>query len=138
MPTYDAIVIGSGHNGLIAANYLADAGLSVCVLERRSIIGGATVTEEVWPGYRASTASYLSGLLHPKILQDLRLDQWGLTFLQAGVGTSNVWRDGRTVTMYNDLGATLRELERVQKGESEGFLAFGLEMQKLYRVLNPF
>ncbi|MGW5445972.1 phytoene desaturase family protein [Streptomyces asiaticus] len=138
MSHFDAVVIGSGHNGLIAANYLADAGLKVRVLERRDIIGGATVTEEVWPGYRASTASYLSGLLHPKILADLRLHEWGLRFLQGGVGSTNVWRDGRTVSMYNELGATLRELEGVKKGESEGFLAFGLELQKLYRVINPF
>ncbi|WP_051580229.1 phytoene desaturase family protein [Pseudonocardia acaciae] len=138
MSTVDAVVIGSGHNGLIAANYLADAGLTVRVLERRHIVGGATVTEEVFPGYRASTASYLSGLLHPKILADLRLDEWGLRFLQGDAGTTNIWRDGRHVTLFNDLGATLRELERVGPGEGERFLAFGLQLQKLYRVLSPF
>lgn len=138
MSTVDAVVIGSGHNGLIAANYLADAGLSVRVLERRHLIGGATVTEEVFPGYRASTASYVSGLLHPKILADLKLGDWGLRFLQADAGTTNIWRDGQHVTLYNDLGATMRDLERVSAGESERFLAFGLRLQQLYRVLSPF
>jgi phytoene dehydrogenase-like protein len=74
---FDAIVVGSGHNGLIAANYLSDAGKRVAVVERRGRVGGATVTEEVIPGFRASALSYVSGLLHPQILRDLGLNQFG-------------------------------------------------------------
>src|SRR3954462_889395 len=65
-PTFDAIVVGGGHNGLTAAAYLAQGGLRVCVLEKRDILGGACVTEEVWPGHRVSRASYVVSLLHPK------------------------------------------------------------------------
>jgi phytoene dehydrogenase-like protein len=74
---YDAIIVGSGHNGLIAAGYLAKAGKSVLVLERRSIIGGATVTEEIFPGYRLSTCSYVCNLLLPEVIADLELERHG-------------------------------------------------------------
>jgi phytoene dehydrogenase-like protein len=74
---YDAIIVGSGHNGLIAAGYLAKAGKSVLVVERRSIIGGATVTEEIFPGYRLSTCSYVCNLLLPEVIADLELERHG-------------------------------------------------------------
>jgi phytoene dehydrogenase-like protein len=74
---YDAIIVGAGHNGLIAAGYLAKAGKSVLVLERRSIIGGATVTEEIFPGYRLSTCSYVCNLLLPEVIADLELERHG-------------------------------------------------------------
>jgi phytoene dehydrogenase-like protein len=63
---YDAVIVGGGHNGLVCGAYLARAGVKVCVLERRSMTGGAAVTEEVWPGYRVSTASYVMGLMQPR------------------------------------------------------------------------
>ena len=74
---YDAIVVGGGHNGLTAAAYLARAGLRICVVERRDILGGACVTEEVWPGHRVSRASYVVSLLQPKVVADLRLKDFG-------------------------------------------------------------
>src|SRR2546430_13512545 len=79
---YDALIIGGGHNGLVCACYLAAAGLSVAVLERRSIVGGAAVTEEFHPGFRNSTASYTVSLLHPRVLRDLRLAQHRLRIVQ--------------------------------------------------------
>src|SRR3954471_16834548 len=75
--TYDAIIVGGGHNGLTAAAYLARGGLRVWVLERRDILGGACVTEEVWPGHRLSRASYVVSLLHPKVVADLELPRFG-------------------------------------------------------------
>ena len=70
---YDAIIVGGGHNGLVCGAYLARAGVKVCVLERRSMAGGAAVTEEVWPAYRVSTAAYEMGLMQPKVILELEL-----------------------------------------------------------------
>src|SRR5437588_12338913 len=76
--SYDAIVVGAGHNGLTAAAYLARAGLSTLVLERREIVGGACVTEEIAPGCRASTTSYIASMLRPEVIRDLALPAHGL------------------------------------------------------------
>src|SRR3977135_250218 len=76
--SYDAIVIGAGHNGLTAATYLAGAGLSTLVLERREMVGGCCVTEEIAPGCRASTASYIASMLRPEVIRDLGLVSHGL------------------------------------------------------------
>ena len=78
---YDAVVIGGGHNGLTAAAYLAKAGRSVLVLERRHVLGGAAVTEEVFPGFRFSVFSYVVSLLRPEIIRDLDLPRHGLEIL---------------------------------------------------------
>src|SRR5215211_2764709 len=80
--SYDVVIIGGGHNGLVCAAYLARAGLSVKVFERRGIVGGAAVTEEFHPGFRNSTASYAVSLLHPKVIRDLRLAHHGLTIVE--------------------------------------------------------
>ena len=79
---YDAVIIGGGHNGLVCACYLAAGGLSVAVFERRSVVGGAAVTEEFHPGFRNSTASYTVSLLHPKVIRDLKLAQHGLSIVE--------------------------------------------------------
>lgn len=127
---YDAIVVGSGHNGLIAANYLADAGKRVLVVERRGKVGGATVTEEVIPGYQASALSYVSGVLHPRILKDLSLGDHGLTMYQTDMGSANILRDGRHVFLYNELGRTLRGLQEVAPADGDALVAFGLRLEK--------
>ena len=79
---FDAVIIGGGHNGLTCAAYLAAGGLSVCVLERRAVLGGAAVTEEFHPGFRNSTASYTVSLLNPRVIRDLRLAQHGLCVIE--------------------------------------------------------
>ncbi|MEI7778395.1 MAG: NAD(P)/FAD-dependent oxidoreductase [Actinomycetes bacterium] len=136
MSRYDAIVIGAGHNGLIAANYLADAGKKVLVLERRGLVGGATVTEEFYPGFRASSCAYVSGLLHKKILKDLELHKTGLHLYQTDVGASNILRDGRHLFLYNELGKTLRGLEEIAPGEGERLMAFGLRLERFASIVN--
>ena len=80
--TYDAVVIGAGHNGLACAAYLAGAGLTVCVVERRDVVGGAAVTEEFHPGFRNSTASYTVSLLAPEVIAELNLAAHGLTIVE--------------------------------------------------------
>lgn len=137
MPT-DVIVVGAGHNGLVAANYLADAGLSVTVLERRGVVGGATVTEELIPGFRSSSCSYVVGLLHPRIIRELRLADHGLELYQNDVADVNVLEDGRHFVLWNDLSRTLRELERAHPGESERFVALGLRLQRFAQLIEPW
>ena len=86
MPKYDALIIGGGHNGLVAAAYLARAGRKVLVLERRELVGGCAVTEEIWPGYRVSTAAYLTSLLQERIVRELELERFGYQRGRQGSG----------------------------------------------------
>jgi phytoene dehydrogenase-like protein len=134
----DVVVIGAGHNGLVAANYLADMGHTVTVLERRAVIGGATVTEELIPGFRSSSCAYVVGLLHPRIISDLRLADHGLRLYQSDVANVNLLEDGRKIILWNDLGSTLRELERALPGESERFVALGLRLQRFAQLIGPW
>lgn len=99
---FDCIVIGGGHNGLIAAAYLARQGKQVCVLERRPILGGCSVTEELWPGYKVSTASYVVSLLLPEIITDLKLKQNGLSILPRVPSSFTPMRDGRHLILGAD------------------------------------
>jgi len=94
--SYDAIIVGGGHNGLVCAFYLAQAGLNTCVLERSNNIGGAAITEEFHPGFRNSVASYTVSLLQPKIIADMSLEQHGLSFLPTDDGYLLAGRDGLT------------------------------------------
>src|SRR5262245_22166779 len=104
MQSFDAVIIGAGHNGLTCATYLAKAGLKVKVVERRPVVGGAAVTEEFHPGFRNSVAAYTVSLLNPKVISDLRLHEHGLriverraqNFLPLPDGRSFVAAEGRT------------------------------------------
>lgn len=138
MPDPPILIIGAGHNGLIAANYLADAGLRVIVTERRSVVGGATVTEELIPGFRSSSCSYLVGLLHPTILKELDLASYGLELYQNDVGDMVLLPDGRHLVLWNDLGRTLRDLEQAAPGESERYIELGLRLERFARLTSPW
>lgn len=98
--SYDAIIIGAGHNGLVCANYLAKAGQKVLVLERRDVVGGAAVTEEIAPGFRASIFSYLMSLLHPRIIRELELKKHGLEVLPCSDMVSPL--DGDDYILFSD------------------------------------
>ena len=107
---YDAVIIGGGHNGLTCAAYLARAGRRVLVLERRHIIGGATVTEEIFPGFKFSVASYVVSLLRPEIIRELELARHGLQVLPVDgtltpLDDDYLWR-------VDDHGVTAREIRR--------------------------
>ena len=138
MSRADVVVIGAGHNGLVAANYLADAGLAVTVVERRDVIGGATVTEELIPGFRSSSCSYVVGLLHPKVIGDLELSRFGLDLYQTDVGDVNLLEDGRHLILWNELARTLRGLEQLRAGESERFVELGLRLERFAQLIGPW
>jgi phytoene dehydrogenase-like protein len=141
---YDAVIIGGGHNGLVSAAYLARAGLRTLVLERRHVLGGAAVTEEIVPGFRFSVASYVVSLLRPEIIRELRLPEHGLdilpldgtfTPLPAGAGAPTggpdyLWR-------VNDHGRTVRELRRWSPSDAEAYEEYGQLMVEMARFIKP-
>ncbi len=120
----DAIVLGGGHNGLVCACYLAQAGLRVRVLERRPIVGGAAVTEEFHPGFRNSTASYTVGLLAPEIVRDLRLKAHGLRFVPRPQANFLPLPDGESLSLFNDDRQTAQEFARFSAKDAEALAGF--------------
>src|SRR5260221_2198050 len=112
MSDYDAVIIVAGHNGLVCACYLARAGLSVRVLERRKVVGGAAVTEEFAPGFRNSVAAYTVSLLNPKVIADLNLRKHGLRIVERPFSNFLPLPDGDSFRLGPDLAATQKEVAR--------------------------
>jgi phytoene dehydrogenase-like protein len=133
---YHAIVIGGGHNGLTAAAYLARAGRKVLVLERRHLVGGAAVTEEIFPGFRFSVCSYVVSLLRPEIIRELDLPRHGLEILPLD-GTFTPMPDGDYLWRVNDHGKTRREIARHSKLDAEAYDEYGKAMVEMARFVKP-
>jgi phytoene dehydrogenase-like protein len=132
---YDAVVVGGGHNGLTAAAYLAKAGLSTLVLERRHVVGGAAVTEEIVPGYRFSVASYVVSLLRPEIIRELNLPAHGLEVLPFD-GSFTPLGD-RYLWVTNDPGRTYHELRKFSVNDAEAWHEFGFLTTEIIRFIKP-
>jgi phytoene dehydrogenase-like protein len=145
---YDAVIIGGGHNGLVSAAYLARAGMKTLVLEQRHVLGGAAVTEEIFPGFRFSIFSYVVSLLRPEIIRELKLPRHGLdilpldgtfTPLRVGEGPASPKGDGPGDYLWrvNDHGRTIRELRRWSKSDADAYEEYGQLMVEMARFIKP-
>ena len=133
---YDAIVIGGGHNGLVNAAYLARGGKKVLVLERRYVLGGAAVTEEIFPGFKFSVCSYVVSLLRPEIIRELDLPRHGLEILPLD-GTFTPMPNGNYLWRVNDHAKTRREIARHSRLDAEAYEEFGKAMVQMCRFIKP-
>ena len=136
MSKHDVVIIGGGHNGLVCAAYLARAGKRVLVLERRDRVGGAAMTEEVFPGFRFSVFSYVVSLLRPEIIRELELPRHGLHILPLE-STLTPLPNGDSLAQWNDHDQNRRELARHSLRDAEAYDDFGLLLHQMARVIKP-
>src|SRR5512137_2453290 len=127
----DVVIVGAGHNGLTCACYLAAAGLKVRVVERRPVVGGAAVTEEFFPGFRNSTASYTVSLLNPKVIADLRLAAHGLRIVERPFSNFVPLADGRSLAFGGDLAATQAAVARFSRRDADRLPAYYARLDRV-------
>src|ERR1700680_2158036 len=128
---FDVIIVGAGHNGLVTAAYLARAGRRVLVLESRELVGGCAVTEEIWPGYRVSTASYLSSLMQQKVIRDLELERFGYRVDAKDPAFFSPYPDGRYLFMWQDRAKTLARITKCSKRDAEAYPKYEDHLERL-------
>src|SRR5204863_2514927 len=134
--SFDAIVVGGGHNGLTAAAYLARAGLRVIVLERRSVLGGACVTEELWPGARVSRASYVVSMLQPKVVDDLRLRDFGYRAVPLDPAYAALTSEG-PIFFHNDPARTAASVAAFSAHDGRVYAGFEELLERAASFLRP-
>jgi phytoene dehydrogenase-like protein len=133
---FDAVIIGGGHNGLVCGAYLAKAGLKVCVVERRHLVGGAAVTEELWPGYHLSTASYTQALLQPKIILDLGLKRHGYEVLKQTPMFMPL-EGGRSLVFHDDMARVQANIAQFSRRDADAYPRYREFMQSLGNAVQP-
>src|SRR5260370_37457504 len=136
--SYEAIVVGGGQNGLTAASYLAGAGLSTLVLERRELVGGCCVTEEIAPGCRASTTSYIASMLRPEVIRDLHLADHGLRMAACDPALQVPFPDGQLVSWWANRDRVVGELRKISPKDAQKFVRIDDLLNTLARHLQPF
>ena len=134
---YDVIIVGAGHNGLVTACYLARAGRRVLVLERRHVVGGACVTEEVFPGFKVSTAAYVNSLFRKEIVRDLRLTDFGFHVLARDPSSFTPFPDGRSLLMGPDAELTRKEIARFSHRDAERYPLYEAMLERVADVIEP-
>jgi phytoene dehydrogenase-like protein len=127
----DVVIVGGGHNGLACAAYLARAGLDVLVLERREIVGGAAVTEEVWPGYRVSTGSYVMSLMPDRIVSELALKRFGYEVSIVSPDYFVPFPDGTSLTLWGDLRRDAENIAKLSKADADAYVEFDAYFERI-------
>ncbi len=135
---YDVTIIGAGHNGLVAACYLAKAGLRVLVLEQRDVLGGAAASEYVFPGYKFNTGALDASLFMPKIVRDFKLDERGLVFLRSQAAVFALQEGGPGLTLWRDKEANQAEIKRLSPADAEKYPQFLAQLAAFRRMLAKF
>jgi phytoene dehydrogenase-like protein len=134
---FDAIIIGAGHNGLVTACYLARAGKKVLVLERRHVVGGACVTEEVFPGFKVSTAAYVNSLFRKDIIRELRLHDHGFAVLERNPSSFSPFPDGRYLLLGPDGAMNRREIAKFSVRDAENYPKYEVMLERVADVIEP-
>ena len=134
---YDVTIIGGGHNGLVTACYLAKSGLKTLVLERREIVGGGAVTEELHPGFRCSTLDHTAGPLSSQVAGDLNLSRFGLEMITPEARVLALSPDGRSLCLYNDVARTASEIEKFSATDAKSYPEFVNSFARIGKVLAP-
>jgi len=134
---FDVIIIGAGHNGLVTAAYLARAGFRTLVLERRPLVGGACVTEEVWPGYKVSTLSYVNSLFRPEIIRDLELKKHGFEMLPRNPSSFSPFPDGRYLMMGPDAKLNHEQISKFSSKDADAMPKYEAMLMRVAEFLEP-
>ena len=135
--SYDLIVIGGGHNGLVTAAYLARARVKVLVLERRDVLGGACVTEELWPGFKVSTAAYVNSLLRPEVIRDLELKRHGFRMLPRNPSSFTPFPDGRSLMLGPNKALTHKEVAKFSAKDADALPKYEAMLERVATFIEP-